>query len=364
MTDTVTPHQIAVAAMRLAIEAGVPVVLIGPPGAGKTAAVNEVARGANRHLATIIASLREPSDFCGLPIVEGRATFMAPPAWARACGEHPDPIVFFDEVSTSPQSVQAALLRVVDEGEVGEFTLPRPTSFVAAMNPPDTAAGGWDLAPAFANRWLHIQWVGWSAAEWAAWVRKQGWGDAARIIGAFLLARPTLLHAMPKEQSARGNPWPSHRTWARAAKVLHLHMQHGGEPADSVACALVAGAVGEAASLEYAQYARELDLPNPAELIAHPERWVVPSRSDRIWATVTSVIDYALAGTASDWERGWAVLARCLEPDANGVTHGDVAVAASGDYANKRPAGAKIPVGLASFIPLLQKAGLMDGGGK
>lgn len=369
-------HRTTMRALGIAIDARVPVVLTGPPGSGKTAAVRELAGERKRLLATIIASLREPTDMAGLPVAEGRETFLAAPAWAkelvreeqaRLASKEKDPllrgapIVFFDEVSTAPHSVQASLLRVVDEGVVGELPMPEGTSFVAAMNPPDSAAAGWHLAAAFANRWLHLEWIGWSAKEWAAWAIKQGWGDAGRLCGAFVLARPMLLHAMPKEASRRGQPWPSHRTWARGAKVLSLHFEQGGNRKDAVTAALVSGAVGSAAGGEFAEYVTQLDLPDPRELLAHPDKWQVPQRSDQIWATITAVVDYVLSTKkAKDWERGWDVFARCLEPDSEGITHGDIAVAVLGEYAKRVPDGARTELAnLGAFEELLVAAGLL-----
>ena len=356
-TSDTSNHQQILMAMEIAIDAGVPVVLTGPPGCGKTAAVNEVARRRERWLTTIIASLREPSDFGGLPIVEGRETFQAPPSWAKQACAHDAPIVFLDEVSTAPQSVQAALLRVVDEGVVGELALPSHTSFVAAMNPPDSAAGGWDLAAAFANRWMHLEWQGWGAAEWATWARQQGWGQAANLVGAFLRGKSTLLHAMPQDANARSKPWPSHRTWARACKLMAFGSARGMPLSGSVAITIATGCVGEHAAGELGTYLRELDLPDPKDLLRNPDAWKVPTRGDRIWATLTSLCDYVIeSGKARDWERAFAVLAI-----ANDAGQGDIAISAGQEMAKRRPRGAKVPKSLEKFLPLLEGAGMTRG---
>jgi MoxR-like ATPase len=42
--------------------------------------------------------------------------------------------------------VQAALLRVVLERTVGDLSLPADVAVVAAANPPEQAADGWDLS--------------------------------------------------------------------------------------------------------------------------------------------------------------------------------------------------------------------------
>ena len=70
---------------------------------------------------TIIASISEPSDFLGLPIPDGKGGMSyASPAWAieanRLAADGKVVIVFFDELTTCPPSVQAAMLRVVHGG--------------------------------------------------------------------------------------------------------------------------------------------------------------------------------------------------------------------------------------------------------
>ena len=59
----------AVAALTVAVAAKVPVLLWGAPGTGKTSAIRALAAAAGLPCETVIASIREPSDFAGLPIV-------------------------------------------------------------------------------------------------------------------------------------------------------------------------------------------------------------------------------------------------------------------------------------------------------
>jgi hypothetical protein len=75
------------------IAARVPVVLWGPPGQGKTSVIKQIAADQNRHLEVILASIREPQDFAGLPMLsQGVATLM-PPDWAKRLAEVKDGIV-------------------------------------------------------------------------------------------------------------------------------------------------------------------------------------------------------------------------------------------------------------------------------
>src|SRR5438132_8685184 len=70
-------------ALALAYYANVPAILWGPPGQGKSSLVEAFARDLQQDLEVIIASIREPSDFNGLPVQVGDAVTFAPPTWLR-----------------------------------------------------------------------------------------------------------------------------------------------------------------------------------------------------------------------------------------------------------------------------------------
>lgn len=96
LRDTTTEPRpdIQLEALALAVAADLPVLLWGEPGIGKTAALTQLAVSLDLPLTTVIASVHEPSDFAGLPVVGDepaeQGVPMAPPDWAvrlvRAAG--------------------------------------------------------------------------------------------------------------------------------------------------------------------------------------------------------------------------------------------------------------------------------------
>ncbi|WP_432502261.1 AAA family ATPase [Kineococcus arenarius] len=364
-------------ALGIALLAGVPVVLWGPPGQGKSSVVKELADGMGAHLETVIASIREPSDFAGLPVVDAASgtASLAPPSWAVRLRDAVERdgragIQFYDEVSTAPPATQAALLRPILEGVVGDLRLPEQVRTVAAANPPDVAADGWDLAPPVANRFLHLTWsldaetvregftTGWPAvtvpradeAEVAAELER-----ATTLVGVFLGSRPELVTRLPSSSQDAGRAFPTPRSWEMAAR-LYAHARAAGANS-TVVTLLVTGTVGVAAAGEFLTYVRDLDLPDPEELLRDPGSWTVdPQRTDRTYAVAASV--WAATAANPTVER-WQACGRVLAGIAD-ARSADIAYSYGRRWAQHRPEGAMPePATIASLGPILTELGLL-----
>ncbi|MFD5880772.1 AAA family ATPase [Streptomyces yangpuensis] len=363
-------------ALALAVTANQPVLLWGEPGIGKSAGMEQLATALGVPLETVIASVHEPSDFAGLPIVgDDPATTgvpMAPPDWAVRLARTGHGLLFFDELSSAPPAVQAALLRVVLERRVGSLQLPSAVRIVAAANPPASAADGWHLSPPLANRFVHLDWTHsprtvargmagtWPEVAIPTVDPAKASGAVARARGAvsgFLTARPGLVHHMPAEAAGRGRGWPSPRTWEMALRLLATG--YAASTGREALAAALTGAVGEAAGIELLSYLEHLDLPDPDRVLADPDAFALPERGDRQLAFLIAVVAAVQSElTRPRWEAGWAVLAKAVDA---GVP--DVAARAAADLAAMRDLDWPVPAGIDAFLELLQLSGSLPGGG-
>jgi hypothetical protein len=354
---------IAVEAMGIAVAARVPVLLWGAPGTGKTSAVRAMADAIGWPCETVIAAIREPSDFAGLPVVSAGDVHMAPPRWAQRLAAEGRGLLFLDEISTAPPAVQAALLRVVLERVVGDLELPDGVVVVAAANPPEQAADGWDLSAPLANRFCHLDWTvepaafaqglagGWEPP--VVPILPEGWHEnipyTRSLISAFITVRPGLACEVPTDAARAGRGWPSPRTWDMAARLWAA--ADAVKASTEATTALITGAVGEGAGIELLMWEMEMDLPDPEQVLADPESFQVPERGDRVYALLSAVASAGAANpTVERWLAGWKVLGKAGEKTP------DVGAVAARVLAQCRPPKAPAPPEAKLFAPLLTDA--------
>ncbi|MFF0742833.1 AAA family ATPase [Streptomyces sp. NPDC004111] len=321
-------------ALTLAVAADLPVLLWGEPGIGKTAALTQLAESLELPLTTVIASVHEPSDFSGLPIVGDdpaeQGVPMAPPDWAVRLVRAGRGLLFLDELSTAPPAVQAALLRLVLERRIGALRLPPGVRIVAAANPRSSAADGWELSAPLANRFVHLHW----AHDHEVVVRGLGgtWPRATmpsldpeklpeavayarRAVCGMLAARPKLVHRLPSSETRRGGAWPSPRSWDMALSLIAFGTAAGSDR--EVLSQLIRGTVGDGPGLEMVAYLDRMDLPDPEQLLADPAAAELPERGDLRQATLDGVV--AAVRNRPDrarWDAAWKLLVRAMETGA------------------------------------------------
>ncbi len=375
---TRTDYEHRLQTLGICVSARIPVLLWGDPGIGKTAVV-ESAAGAGWHVESLIVSHYEPSDFAGLPVVTAGGVSLAPPAWATRLAEVAGPsIAFFDEFSTASPALQAAALRPLTHYEVGSLRLPDTVSFVAAANPADVAAAGWELAAPTASRFVHVDWVlplevyaeCLVTGDWPAMPVYEHDSDAHReahaaalaservLLSGFLRTRSSQMSVIPRDASSRGRAFPTPRTWDYAARLSAFAVAVGAPK--QVRRLLVAGCVGEAAAHEYLAWVTHQDLPDPDDLLAAPEAFSFAGlRADRVYVVLQSVLAAVVRRpTAERWSDAVRL---CAAAGAEAGLDPAVPVVRALMRPGLRPPGADVPHEISVFAPALALAGLIPG---
>lgn len=314
-----------------------PILFVGPPGSAKSSRIAQACQSAHLPLETVIASLRDPTDFGGLPILAGGDVRLAPPAWARRLAESGG-VLFLDEINTASPATQAALLRVILDRVVGDLPLGPNVRILAAQNPPDQGAGAFDLAPPLANRFGHFAVPYPSFDEWAAFETS---GPVPTVLppmsafdytlglvraesAAFLHRNPSAMAEMPSVLSGRSIPaFATPRTWSMRNRLAAAwRTGYGSRAPLNVSAAFI----GEPLAVEFHTWLDEADLPDPETLLSDPKKLDPKMRPDRLFAALLAVAAAATSASPPDsaklddkglktlraerWASGWSVIHR------------------------------------------------------
>lgn len=344
-----SPFQRALAA---GIQANVPTGVIGDPGQGKTATVENSTSGWGRHVETVIGSNREATDFLGVMIEDEGAIKYSSFQWVKNLNKAPKGLLLLDEFNTSAPSTMKGMLRVVQERYVGDEKLNDSVSIVALMNPVENAVDAYDLPAPMANRMMHLKWV----FDAQHWMENVGTGfqnttplSLESMLGADPLSRKAAVSAavttflrshskhltppVPSDPVKAGGAWPSPRSWTNVIDVLSQLDRYDEEAAFLV----VEGLVGEGAATEYFAWLAAADLYDPAEVIdgTVSVNWK-EERADRLFALVQGVTALGLSGDSALWQKAAAVLAKCADGGK-----ADVAFPSAQKLANNMPKDVK-----------------------
>lgn len=350
-----------------AVLADVPAAFTGDPGIGKTAQLTKWSAAWGRHLETMIGSIREAVDFSGLPVISDVTTMPngdvvaqpttvnTVPAFAIRAAAAPKATIFFDELTTVPPSTQAGMLRVIQERCAGDFQLPKTVSMVAAMNPPESAVNGQELAPATANRFWHCKWQ----FDREAWLNGVLSGFANEIVPSLeqLTGNPTeaeqlanasavvgyLQHnpskidpGCPADADKSSGAWPSPRSWDNLQKMLR-YVRRGDAPTLML---VINGCVGEGEGKMFFQWFKARGLYDPEAVLADPSlvKWTTDT-PDVLFALTQAIV--ALMGHNPTLNRWNAAIDVCDSAIAAGRK--DVVVPAVRSLLAMKPQDAAIP---------------------
>ena len=262
---------------------GIPVLLWGKPGVGKSSFLEGLSKE-QFPVITLIASISDPTDYSGLPVHQNGKVHYAVPEWVDQFGENGDGLLFLDELSTAPPAIQAALLRVVLERKVGFHSLPDNVRIVAAANPPDMIMGGYELTPPLSNRFVHLEWDlpanvyidalerGFPEVNLPA-VTREAHAKALPhwklLVAAFLKRSPNLVYTSPEtDKYAFATP----RTWDFTASLLASCDILGiapkrGQRAGTACLELIKGTIGEGVAIPFLEFLNSLRLADPVAVL-------------------------------------------------------------------------------------------------
>ena len=281
----------AVIKNRLPIKTMPSVMLWGPPGVGKSQAIRQIARdieastGKTVKVTDVRLLLFNPIDLRGIPTSNADRTlaiWLKPQIFQMDPDEDIVNILFLDEISAAPQSVQAAAYQITLDRVVGEHRLPDNCIVIAAGNRTTDKSVAYRMPKALANRLLHIEIEG-SFSSWKQWAITAGIND--KVIG-FLSFRQSYL--MGFDPGSEDLAFPTPRAWEMVSNLLNAV----NDDIDAM-YALIAGIVGAGVAVEFRTWAKVYKGLPSIEDIFDGKMPSMPANTDAMYALTASMTAYA-----------------------------------------------------------------------
>ena len=199
------------------------VMLWGAPGVGKSQGVRQIAgritaeTGKRVSVTDVRLLLFNPVDLRGIPTANADKTLAV---WLKPkifqMDESPDTvnILFLDEISAAPPSVQAAAYQITLDRTIGEHKLPENCLVIAAGNRVTDKSVAYNMPKALANRLCHLEIIG-DPRAWHDWAVKN---KLHRYVVGYLEYNPVAL--MKFDPSGTEPAFPTPRSWEMVSNIL------------------------------------------------------------------------------------------------------------------------------------------------
>lgn len=265
------------------------IMLWGPPGVGKSQSVRHIAgaleerTGKRVEVTDVRLLLFNPVDLRGIPTAnedKTLAVWLKPKIFQMNESDEVVNILFLDEITAAPQSVQAAAYQITLDRTVGEHKLPANCIVIAAGNRVTDKSVAFHMPKALANRLCHIEVIG-DEKSWHEWAVTK---NIHKFVLGFLDAHPQWL--MDFEPSSTELAFPTPRSWEMVSNILN-YVSEDIMKVFPVIC----GCVGEKAALALQAWSEMYTvLPDVTEVFNGTAK-SVPNRPEVVLALASQIIE-------------------------------------------------------------------------
>ena len=305
--STVNPSR-----LKLAIQHSIarkrPLFIWGQPGIGKSELVAEVAKDQNRPLIDIRLPLMEPTDIRGIPYLaevkvydskgnlvrdENNVPIMNKEfRWSTPSDlpidEASRALVFFDEMSAAPPSVQAATYQIILNRRIGNYQLPEEAVIVAAGNRVKDKGVSYNMPMPLANRFTHLT-LDVDVDDWKEWATLN---RVHKDIVGYISFQPSDLNQF--NPSVDGYAFATPRSWYFVSELLQESGPDGklvdtNLPSD-VLGDMVKGTIGEGVGIKFLSYRKQAaNLPHAKDVLSGKVKKLASKQIDVMYALTTAL---------------------------------------------------------------------------
>jgi hypothetical protein len=276
-------------AISTVLRAGLSPMVTGPPGVGKSDIIRSVADQFNLKVIDMRLSQCDPTDMLGFPTHNGERMGYAPPEHFPLQGIDNVPqdydgwLLFLDEFSSAPLSVQAAAYKLVLDRQVGKYQLHKNVAIVCAGNRKSDGAIVNRMSTAMQSRLVHLS-LKVNAKDWLAWASEN---KIDYRICAYIESRPDSLHKFDPNHNDETFACP--RTWEFASKLVKNKKDN--DLSDLLP--VLTGTLSEAIAREFTNFTSMCtSLPSMADIINKPKQVAIPDDPAMLYAVSHMVAAY------------------------------------------------------------------------
>ena len=268
------------------------VMLWGSPGVGKSAAIKQIGdniareTGKKVNITDVRLLLFNPIDLRGIPVPdEDKGEKVA--KWLKPLIFKLDPskdvinILFLDEISAAPQSVQAAAYQITLDKKVGEHKLPANTIVIAAGNRVSDRSVAFKMPKALSNRLLHFE-VSCDFDNWKAWAIKN---NIHPLVLGFLSFREDYLNTFDSSNDVLAYATP--RSWEMVSNILNYINEDINKVYN-----LICGLVGSGVAIELRTWSKIYSKLPKIEDIFDGKAVEIPTNSSELFALSCQMVRY------------------------------------------------------------------------
>lgn len=267
------------------------VMLWGAPGVGKSHAIRQLAKniesetGKKTSVTDARLLLFNPIDLRGIPTSNENKTlavWLKPKIFQMNESDDVINILFLDEISAAPQSVQAASYQITLDRIIGEHKLPENCIVIAAGNRVTDKSVAFKMPKALANRLMHIEVEG-NFRSWKQWAVQIGINP--KVIG-FLCFRQKYL--MGFDPSSPDLAFTTPRSWEMVSNILNMV----DDDIDAM-YEMIAGLVGTGVAVEFRAWSKVYsELPDIKDIF-DGKMPPIPYTPHALYALCSSITAYA-----------------------------------------------------------------------
>lgn len=267
------------------------VMLWGSPGVGKSQLVQqlkneiEVKTGKRATVTDVRLMLFNPIDLRGMPTSnkdKTAAVWLKPKIFAMDPSDGIVNILFLDEISAAPQSVQAAAYQITLDRVVGEHKLPDNCIVIAAGNRLTDKSVAYKMPKALANRLCHFE-IQADFESWKNWAVKKGINQ--KVIGFISFKRDSL---MGFDAGKDDNAFPTPRSWEMVSNILNTVDDN-----IETMYPMISGLVGSGAAIEFKTWCDVYNQLPSVKDIFNGKNPPIPKKTDVLYALISTMFDYA-----------------------------------------------------------------------